>query len=239
MPTELSADLNLADSGAFIGVTSLAALNADARAGVADNGKSSMTIDQAASNLVGGAPGWSSALGAGATVTYAYRADAPFRMPDDSGGFERFTAAQINQAELALKGWSDVANIKFVRVGFGTTGESAYSDNATILFGDYTTGVDGAAAFGEFPGSTSFSSAAGDVWINSTLGYNVTPTLGNYGGQVLVHELGHAIGLDHPSNYNASADTTLTYATDASYYEDSRQYTVMSYFSETNTGGDF
>ena len=54
-----------------------------------------------------------------------------------------------------------------------------------------------------------------------------------------MHELGHAIGLDHPSNYNASANSTLTYANDASYYEDDRQYTVMSYFGENNTGADY
>ena len=91
----------------------LAFLNADQRTGIADNGKPSLTIDEAANKLVGGAPGWSRALGVGATVTYAYRADAPAVMPDDAGGFERFSTAQIDQAELALRAWADVANIRF------------------------------------------------------------------------------------------------------------------------------
>lgn len=54
-----------------------------------------------------------------------------------------------------------------------------------------------------------------------------------------MHELGHAIGLSHPSNYDATNTTSPTYAASAEYAEDSRQYTVMSYFNESNTGGYF
>jgi serralysin len=174
---------------------------------------------------------WGGHPGQPFTVTYGFRESG--MPPSGAGtGFSQFGAAQIAAAEKALTAWSDVANIHFARVDDGT----GYSDNAAILFGNYASGAGAGDTY--FPGSTIPGATAGDVWINGSLSYNQIPTIGNYGGQVLIHEIGHAIGLSHPGNYDVSTGIP-TYAANAQYFEDSRQYSVMSYFDESETGAQY
>ncbi|MFN3669034.1 MAG: M10 family metallopeptidase C-terminal domain-containing protein, partial [Brevundimonas sp.] len=214
-------------------------LNADDRGVYGPNGKPSLGSTDAGTQITRTNQSWATGLGTATTVTYAFR-DSVTTMPTDTTGFSQFNSSQIAGALLAFAAWSDVANITFQRV---QNSGSQYSNNATILLGNYADGQDGAAAFaylpGGMPGQTGSGANAGDVWINSSLSYNSFPVQMGYGQLTLLHEIGHAIGLSHPAAYNASADGNITYSVNAIYFEDSLQYSVMSYFSERETGADF
>ncbi|GAA0727777.1 M10 family metallopeptidase [Sphingomonas japonica] len=205
-------------------------MNADQRGGTGPNGKRSLTVEEAAANLLRDGLSWTTG-GAPLEITYAFRASAAASMPPGAGQFSRVNDQQMDAIEDALQQWANVANITFVHV---SDAGSEFSNNATMLFGNYAGGLSDFSAYAYLPGDRAAGSPAGDVWIDDTYVENVSVTTGYYGYLTLVHEIGHALGLQHPSYYIGSE---VTYARDADYYEDSNQFTVMSYFDITETGG--
>jgi serralysin len=182
------------------------------------------TNTQIVNNLLRAGLSWS-----GSTISYKFPTTAPswsFSTGEGSG-FSALTASQKAAAVAALTLWDDLMAPDFAEV----TGAS----NLTLQ--NTTTGIGYAHAY--FPGSWS---GAGSVWFNPT--YNsssgtndlVTPTPGKWGYLAYIHEIGHALGLEHPGEYNGG---NPTYANDALYAQDSIMYSVMSYFDASNTGADW
>lgn len=200
--------------------------------------KKSLTTAQAAVQLTRNDSSWSVNLKENTAITYAYRNSIPSNYQGDdieADTFSKFTAHQIKMTEIILDLFEDICGITFNRVS-GTTG---YSNNATILLGNYSD-PDESSTYGYSysvgDGTRSAGSTDGDFWYNlngpNDDGGPPNMDVGTDNYTTVMHELGHSLGLEHPTDYPDDFD----YARDASYREDSLQYTMMSYFDASNTG---
>jgi serralysin len=213
--------------------------------GTAYNGKDIATLDEAAANLNRSGAIWK--VGPNGQITYTFLDKDPtglYNSPkykdvlgDYTAGFEPFSAEQREAARDSLQLWDDLIAPSFVE----KNGKGA----ADISFMNTNTGPGQAAAFTPFyrGGSGKEGKIQGDVYVNQDQGDNFDLDYGGYGQTALTHEIGHAIGLSHIGDYNASDDNDgdgepdpITYAGDAYIFQDSYQYSIMSYFSHANTG---
>ena len=199
-----------------------------------------------------GSPGWNqgeygapSRSGQANTITFGFHTEdtifAPPYVQEDPEtgelfglteffGFQEFSTAQKAAARTSLQLWDDVIAYRIVE----TT-----ADKSDLTFGNYTN-QPGTQAYAYLPydygDPADYEYIAGDVWINGNEPSNLQLNFAEYGPLTLIHEIGHAIGLQHPGEYNAEPGKTFSYAEYAEYYQDSNQYTVMSYFGAENTG---
>lgn len=161
-------------------------------------------------------------------------------------GYTAFTEAQKAAARIAVNNWDELISASFVETD-PAPGASDWAKNTTdIWLANTYTGP--AQAWAYYPGyGQPYARVAGDVWIADPRfnGSNAQLDPGFYGLQTLNHELGHSLGLSHPGEYNFGDDTDgdgvpdpITYEGDAFYFQDSHQYTIMSYFDSFETGND-
>ncbi|SEL57052.1 epralysin. Metallo peptidase. MEROPS family M10B [Pseudomonas agarici] len=200
--------------------------------GMTVNGKPSYSVDQAATNLLKGSTPWADIDKNGKIeLTYSFPRESQLQSNDDYyaldiAGLREFSPLQKAQAVLAMQSWSDAANLWFSEAPQGGDGH--------ITFGNYKVGLGAAQTIR--PGDA--SGLGGQSWYSIAEGYadNNSPGLNNNGRQTLTHEVGHALGLPHPGNYNGAG---VSYTSNAGYAQDTLGYSVMSYWSEASSGQDF
>jgi len=124
----------------------------------------------------------------------------------EAAGFRPVNAEQQALMVLAMATWDELIPQGFAPGSVGST---------NIEFGYTSTSIGYAHAY--FPTN-------GSVWFNVGESSLVNTAVGQYGFQTFIHEIGHALGLNHMGNYNGDGNWS------PSSYQDSVVLSIMSYF---------
>ena len=171
------------------------------------------------------------------------------------GYFTEFNAAQQAMAASTIELWDDVMAISIEQADSVQDADITFGfavlDPAAGASTYYPQGQHNDALYQYYYGFEEAGRRGGDVWANWYYGGDYDPELnsfaitdpGYYGWFAIAHELGHSFGLSHAGSYNASDDNDgdgkadpITYDSDAYFFQDSAQYTMMSYFQGYETG---
>ncbi|HWI84496.1 M10 family metallopeptidase [Ramlibacter sp.] len=158
-------------------------------------------------------------------VTYSFMSAVPWYggNADSAGdsGFQPFTSAQRTATRQIMATLSTELGITLVEVGDSSSvygqirlGNNSQQTSSGYSWLPYSTGDD----------------RGGDIWIDDLTPGNLTNvTPGTQGFDTLLHEIGHALGLKHPGNYNAGDSASTAPGNYLGSAEDNENYTIMSY----------
>lgn len=160
------------------------------------------------------------------SITYAMPETA-FGIDVERNGFLPMTETMRAAATDAFELWDDLIARSLDRVdsganiNFGYSTETGGSTYAVPITGNFANGR--------------WKLTDAEIWFDPTWETHDDDGdfyFGGYGMMTYMHEIGHALGLDHPGNYDGSG----SYATDAIYAQDTHRYTIMSYFDADADG---
>lgn len=128
-------------------------------------------------------------------------------------------STQMAAVDNALSAWSDVIDVDFVKT---------YETDTSV--GDlrfaFTSSREGEDAWGWAYYPSDYWPSGGDVWINTDYASETDWSKSSYNFFSLLHEIGHALGLEHPFNSSDGDSYSSAY--------DTRNSTVMSYTNPEN-----
>lgn len=158
-------------------------------------------------------------LGAAKTFYYCFATEAPaYFGATDSNGFQPFTQSQKIFARQALAYISSVIDVRFVETTHPDAPDTiTFANNRQV----------GSSGYAYFPNESPLGS---DILLSNygSASINLDPHDGEYSALVLIHEIGHALGMKHPFSQADSVgnvgDGPFLPAT-----EDKSKWTVMSY----------